>query len=113
MNRSGDADGIPERIPTPRKTARTAVAAEATLRRAGHPHYRVNIYDASEYGCKVEFVERPTLDEIVWVKFDWLDALEAHVCWIDGSAVGLEFQRPMHPAVFAMLVKRLAGSGHL
>jgi hypothetical protein len=113
MNKSGDAGGIPERDPTPRKAARTAVAAEASLRRAGHPHYRVNVYDASEYGCKVEFVERPMLDEIVWIKFDRLDALEAHVCWIEGSAVGLEFQRPMHPAVFAMLVERLSGSGHL
>lgn len=111
MNKPGGESGKPERVPTPRKAARTAVACEASLRRTGQPHYRVNIYDASEYGCKVEFVERPTLHEIVWVKFDQLDALEAHVCWIDDFAVGLEFQRPLHPAVFAMLVKRLSGSG--
>ena len=110
MNKFGGASALPKRNATTRKIARTAVTAEASLRRSGHPHYRVNVYDVSDYGCKVEFVERPVLDEIVWLKFDRLDALEAHVCWIDGFAVGLEFQRPVHPAVFAMLVERLAGS---
>ena len=112
MNKVGDSKGTPERAPTPRRAARTAVVAEATLRRAGHAHYRVNVYDASENGCKVEFVERPMIHETVWLKFDQLDALEAQVCWVDGCAVGLEFQRPIHPAVFAMLAKRLSGSGH-
>ncbi len=112
MTNSTDAGGMPERTPSPRKGARVGLAAEVFLRRSGQNNYRVNVRDVSEYGCKVEFVERPTLDETVWVRFEGLEALEALVCWIDGSAAGLEFQRPMHPAVFKVLLERLVNSPH-
>ena len=52
------------------------------------------------------------LDEIVWVKFEGLEALEAMVCWVDGFAAGLEFQRPVHPAVFDVLLQRLAAANN-
>jgi hypothetical protein len=77
------------------------------LRRAGHRGYRVKIFDVSPHGCKAEFVERPELDEHVWVKFDGLDSIEAMVCWVRGFDVGLEFENPIHPAVFSMVVARL------
>lgn len=97
--------------PTPRKSARVGLDAEVSLRRSGQTNYRANVHDVSQQGCKVEFVERPKLDEIVWVKFEGLEALEAMVCWIDGFAVGLEFKRPVHPAVFEVLMQRLADAG--
>ncbi|WP_309662886.1 PilZ domain-containing protein [Sphingomonas sp.] len=97
--------------PTPRKSARVGLEAEVSLRRSGHNNYRANVHDVSQEGCKVDFVERPRLDEIVWVKFEGLEALEAIVCWVDGFAAGLEFQRPVHPAVFDVLLKRLAAAG--
>ncbi len=86
--------------PTPRKSARVSLAAEVALRRAGQPNYRVRVFDASPHGCKLEFVERPSLDETVWVKFEGMEALEASVCWVDGFAAGVEFKKPIHPAVF-------------
>jgi hypothetical protein len=92
----------------PRRNARVGLSAEITLRRAGHNNYRVKILDVSPDGCKAEFVERPELDERIWVKFEGLDALEAMVCWVRGFEVGLEFEHPIHPAVFEMLVSRLA-----
>lgn len=79
-----------------------------SLRRSGQKTYRANVHDVSREGCKVEFVERPMLDEIVWVKFEGLEALEAMVCWVEGFSVGLEFQRPVHQAVFEVLLQRLA-----
>jgi hypothetical protein len=39
-----------------------------------------------------------------------MELLEARVCWIDGFTAGVEFQKPMHPAVFDLLVTKLAGS---
>ena len=63
----------------------------------------------SPRGCKVEFVERPRMDELVWVKFDWLAAIEAEVCWVDGFFGGLKFLRPIYPAVFELLLARLLG----
>jgi hypothetical protein len=47
------------------------------------PNGAVNLHNLSLYGCKLEFVERPLLDELVWVKFGDLEGLEASVCWVD------------------------------
>ena len=84
------------------------LSANVALRRAGQHSYDVRILDVSPHGCKAEFVERPKLDEHVWVKFDGLCALEAMVCWTRGFDVGLEFEQPIHPAVFDLLVARLS-----
>ena len=91
----------------PRRSARIVLSAEVKLRRAGQSGYRVKIHDVSPEGCKAEFVERPQMDEHVWVKFEGLDALGAIVCWVHGFEVGLEFENPIHPAVFNMLVSSL------
>jgi hypothetical protein len=90
-----------------RRSERIAVNAEVALRRSSQLNYRVRAYDASPYGCRLEFVERPELDERVWVKFDGLTAIEGLVCWIDGFVVGIEFAQPIYPAVFDALVPRL------
>lgn len=80
------------------------------LRRSGQHHYMVNVFDISPSGCRLEFVERPRLDETVWVKFGTMDSIEANVCWINGYDVGIEFVRPIYPAVFDALVDKLKGS---
>lgn len=85
-----------------------ALSAEVVLKRTGHPKFKVTIRDVSTHGCKIEFVDRPRLDEQVWLKFDGVEAISAIVCWIEGPAAGVEFSRPIHPAVFEMLLKRLA-----
>jgi hypothetical protein len=97
----------PIRAQLDRKAERVAVNAEVALRRSAQLNYRVRAYDASPYGCKLEFVERLELDERVWVKFDGLDAMEGQVIWVAGFVAGVEFIRPMHPAVFDALVPRL------
>jgi hypothetical protein len=33
--------------------------------------------------------------------------LEALVCWVRGFEVGLEFEKPMHVAVFEQLISKL------
>ena len=86
-----------------RRSERVALDAAVSLRRSGQLNYNVRAYDASLHGCRVEFVERPELDERVWVKFDGLQSLEAEVCWIEGFAAGLNFVHPIHPAVFGRL----------
>lgn len=93
--------------PRSRKSDRVALSAEVQLRRRGRHHYVVNVHDISPEGCRLEFVERPRLDETVWVKFKGLDAIESNVCWMRDSEAGIEFARPIHPAVFDVLLKRL------
>ena len=92
-----------------RRSARVPLQAEVHLRRTAQSHYRVSMYDLSRHGCKLEFVERPQLDEKVWVKLDSLEALECHVCWVHGYVAGVEFLKVIHPAVFDMLLGRLGG----
>jgi hypothetical protein len=95
--------------PMPRNHERTEVEAEVSLRRTGKLAFRVRVYDVSPGGCRAEFVERPEVGERVWVKFDGMDPIEAAACWIVGATAGLQFVRPIHDAVFAMLVNRLRG----
>ena len=85
---------------------RVPFAAEVALRRSGRINYRVRVHDVSCHGCRLEFVERPALDEHVWVKFDGLEPIQGLVCWIDGFDAGIEFVRPIHAAVFDALLPR-------
>lgn len=112
MKEAFEVDGMPAQKPLQRKSARIGLNAEVMLRRSGQINYRANVFDLSQHGCKVEFVERPALNEIVWVRFPGLEALEARVCWIEGHSAGLEFQSPVHYAVFGVLVARLRHSQH-
>ena len=97
--------------PRPRRSGRFAIEAEVLLRRSGQNNYRVKVYDVSPQGCKIEFVDRPTLDELVWVKFEGLEAIEALVCWVRGPRAGLEFSRPIYLPVFETLLRRTGASG--
>lgn len=90
-----------------RDSRRNIVAAEVRLRRSGGLSYTVKAQDLSEGGCRVEFVERPRLDETVWVKFEGLDPLEAVVRWTRGFSAGLQFNRPIDPRVLEILLRRL------
>ncbi|HEX6660533.1 MAG TPA: PilZ domain-containing protein [Sphingomicrobium sp.] len=91
----------------PRQSERIALAADVRLRRVGRSTFRVNVTDLSPEGCKVLLVERPSKGERVLVKFDGLEVLEANVCWVEDFTAGLSFEKPMHPAVFELLIERL------
>lgn len=95
-------------LPQPRQSARVGLAADIVLRRAGRGSYRVQILDLSPHGCRAEIIERPRLHEMVWVKFEGLTALAATVCWTREFDAGFEFERPIHPAVFELLLSRMA-----
>ncbi|MEA3058144.1 MAG: hypothetical protein QOF34_959 [Sphingomonadales bacterium] len=102
-----DSEAAPEKKEVVRGNSRVALGAEVTMRRHGHANFRVRVFDLSAKGCKVELIERPNEGEHVLVKFEGLEVLEAVVCWITAKTAGLEFARPIHPAVFDLLVERL------
>lgn len=93
--------------PPARKAERICVDAQVFLRRSGQLNYRVRAYDVTRFGCRLEFVERPSLRERVWIKFEGFSAVEGLVCWIDGFVAGIEFVHAIHPAVFDSLMPRL------
>ena len=107
---AGQSEQGPSSAALPRAAERVILTADVDLRRAGQHNYRVRVFDASPNGCKVEFVERPDLEERVWIRFDGLQAIEALVCWIEGPAVGLQFVRPMYQAVFDALMARMGST---
>lgn len=103
-----DADAVEETtVRQPRRHERVSIAGEVSMRRSGKLNFHVYIYDLSPEGCKAEFVERPLIDEKLWIKFAGLEALEGDVRWITGSRAGVQFTRPFHSAVFDMLIARL------
>lgn len=92
---------------SPRQNERISLAANVSLRRLGQNSYRVRVNDLSPEGCKVDLVEQPRIDEHMLVKFEGLEVLDAKVCWVDGYVAGLRFEKPIHPAVFELLLQRL------
>lgn len=98
-------DKKPDQLP--RSHARIDVLAQLSLRRPGRQHYVARLFDLTAKGCRVEFVERPKAGETVWAKLDAFDSIEAVVRWVDGFYGGLEFVRPIYPAVFDLLLARL------
>jgi hypothetical protein len=95
--------------PSPRSWDRRASAIEFGIRRSGGHCFRVRLFDLSPRGCKIEFVERPDVGERVWVKFDTLQGIAGSVRWVAGHVGGVQFEPPMHEAVFNALVGRAAG----
>lgn len=89
-----------------RTCSRRAIAVNVKLRRCGAASYIVRTYDLSQTGCKLEFIERPRVDEIVWLKFEGLDILRAIVRWTGDFTAGLEFERPIYTPVLDRLVGR-------
>lgn len=91
----------------PRRKPRVALSAEVSIRRLGRGKYRVRVFDASPDGCKVELGELPRAQEHVFIKFDGLEQLEAEVCWVEDHCAGLRFEKPIHPAVFDLMIEKL------
>jgi hypothetical protein len=102
-----DPEGNQPRQEKPRRSTRITLDAEITLRRLGKINYRVRLFDVSPDGCKVELVERPRIGEHVMVKLPALEALGSEVVWVENFTAGLRFEKPVHPAVFDLLLERL------
>lgn len=94
--------------PPRRKVPRGPLDAEVFTRRSVERSYRTMIHDLSRAGCSLEYVERPRIDESIWIKFDGVEALESIVRWIDGDRAGVQFVKPLHEAVFDSLIARLS-----
>ena len=90
-----------------RKGNRRTAGMEAQLRRIGRLTYSVELRDLSPDGCMIDLVERPVIGEVMQVKLPGLETMPARVRWVDDYIAGLKFERPMHPAVFELLLQRM------
>jgi hypothetical protein len=92
---------------SPRQHERASLDAQVLLRRGGRNNYHVQTLDLSPTGCRINFVDRPSVGERHWIKFDGMEALEGEIRWVNGFCAGLNFVRPIYPAVFELLLARL------
>ena len=96
-----------ERDPVNRKGNRRDSGMEAQLRRIGNLSYTVAVRDISPEGCQIDLVERPAVGEVMQLKLPGLETMSARVRWVDNYVAGLHFERPMHAAVFNLLMQRM------
>jgi hypothetical protein len=91
-----------------RRNRRLPASSEILLRRLGSFGFQVHLRDLSVSGCHVELIDMVELDDHVITRMPGLEPLGATVVWADSRSAGLCFDRPIHPAVFELLLSRVA-----
>ena len=99
-----------EAMPRPegcrRRSCRRPVDHEVGVKKLGGFGFQLPTLDVSPEGCRVELVEMVDAGERVIVRLPALEPLGAEVAWVQGANAGLQFQRPLHSAVFDQLMDR-------
>lgn len=102
------SDGSAERdAPLERKARRVELRVDIRVRKPGVGKSSGLLLDISNRGCRVELVERVAPADRILIMLPGLDLVAARVAWQRHWIAGLEFENPLHPAVFEMLVTRL------
>jgi hypothetical protein len=92
-----------------RNAERLPIALDAGLRQRGTTGVSVQIRDLSTHGFRIEthLELHPGAD--VWLRLPGLEASHATVAWVRNYVAGCKFERPLHPAVLDMIVKKARG----
>jgi len=92
-----------------RKSSRVPVDMSAGLRQRGASGVSIQVLDLSPHGFRAAtHLELPEGTD-VWLRLPGLEPFHAKVAWSEGHYVGCAFERPLHPAVVDMIVRK---SGH-
>ena len=90
-----------------RSSGRFATGSTIHARRIPGTNFEVALDNISAAGCRIEMLEECAIGENVIARFPDLEPLGARVRWSLGFTAGLQFVRPIHPAVFGSLLERL------
>jgi len=96
-------------IEEPRRAERVPLNCEVEFRRHADVRYPVDLLNFSPEGCCIVPPVRVDVGESVWLRIPGMETIHAQVAWTEQWKVGLEFDKPFHPAVFESVVKRLGG----
>ena len=96
--------------PKSRKAERVPLTISAGLRQRGAATVTVRILDLSTHGFRIDTHLSMQVGTQIWLRLPGLESAPAHVAWVQGHSAGCAFDRPLHPAVLEMLVKRSGGS---
>lgn len=91
-----------------RRTERVALDAAIDFRRAKEHRFEVRMHDLTAHGCKVTLPEQVGRKQMVWISMPGLETLQSEVRWASDWVAGIQFDRPMHPAVFDHMAAKLA-----
>lgn len=85
-----------------RRAARRLLRATTQLRR-GTIRETVELRDLSPGGARLRALAPLRAGCSIWLQLPGIAAQEARIVWSRGCESGLEFVRPLHPAVFDSL----------
>jgi hypothetical protein len=94
---------------TSRKSERVSLAMGAGLRQRGGTGVAIQIMDLSVDGFRASTHLNLAKGTDVWLRLPGLEPYQAKVVWAKGNFIGCAFERPLHPAVLDMIVKKVAG----
>ncbi|MDT0574951.1 PilZ domain-containing protein [Croceicoccus sp. F390] len=94
---------------TERAMERKPVNATCKYRFGGGMALPVTLADLTTNGCRLLAVPRlMRREEVVTLRIGNVGPIEATVRWVhQGNAAGLEFTKPLHPAVYSDMMERL------
>ncbi len=102
-------DARPASDLTSRKSQRVSLEMGAGLRQRGGTGVSIQIVDLSTDGFRASTHLQLAKGTDVWLRLPGLEPYQARVMWAKGNFVGCAFERPLHPAVLEMIVKKTAG----
>ena len=108
---SGELTTEPRPAPelTSRKAERVTLDMGAGLRQRGGTGVAIQIMDLSIDGFRATTHLNLAKGTDVWLRLPGLEPYQARVMWAKGNFIGCAFERPLHPAVLEMIVKKAGG----
>ena len=98
-----------DETPKSRASERVAIEIGAGLRQRGASGVSVLVMDLSTHGFRAStHLELPQGAD-VWLRLPGLEPYHATVAWSKGQYIGCAFERPLHPAVLEMIVRKTKG----
>lgn len=95
--------------PAGRQSERVSVEFGAGLRQRGAAGVSVQVMDLSTHGFRVASHLELCNGTDVWLRLPALEPCHATVVWSEGHFIGCAFERPLHPAVLEMIVRKAKG----
>jgi hypothetical protein len=92
-----------------RKSERVALELGAGLRQRGGTGVGIQILDLSVDGFRASTHLQLEKGSDVWLRLPGLEPYHAKVMWSKGAFIGCAFERPLHPAVLEMIVRKTGG----
>ena len=94
---------------TSRKSERVKLELGAGLRQRGGTGVAIQILDLSTDGFRATTHLQLEKGSDVWLRLPGLEPYHAKVMWSKGAFIGCAFERPLHPAVLEMVVRKSPG----